>query len=111
MAFPGPVRAFMRVPHGGLLRAVATRLPEGPDENALAKGRSAVWARATGADGHVATAVLRGPDAFLFTALAAEACVRRVLDGDTATGFQTPAGAWVPNMVLDVAGVVREDNL
>ena len=77
-------------------------------EKALAKGRSAVWACATGADG-TATAVIHGPDAYVFTALAAQACARRVLAGDAPAGFQTPAGAWGSDMVLDVQGASRED--
>lgn len=109
MAFPAPVRALMRIPHGGLLRAAARRLPEGPSEEALAKGRSAVWARATGADGTKAEAVLNGPDAYLFTALAAEACGRRALRGDAPPGVHTPAGAWGPQLLDEIPGVQISD--
>lgn len=105
MAFPAPVRALMRVPHGSLVRRVAARLPEGPTAASLAKGRSAVWARVTGADGSTAQATLRGPDAYLFTALTAEACLRRVLAGDAPTGFHTPAGAWGPGLLAGLRGV------
>ncbi|WP_301149833.1 saccharopine dehydrogenase family protein [Mycobacterium simiae] len=109
MAFPAPVRMLMSVPHGGLLRAVARRLPEGPAEEALAKGRSAVWARATGTGGAQATAVLRGPDAYVFTAKAAAACVRRVLSGDAPGGVHTPASAWGHDLPLEIDAVVRAD--
>ncbi|MGL5927581.1 MAG: saccharopine dehydrogenase family protein [Dermatophilaceae bacterium] len=109
MAFPAPVRALMRIPHGGLLRWVAGRLPEGPSDDALARGRSAVWASATGVDGSTATAVVRGPDAYPLSGATALACARRVLAGDTTPGFHTPASAWGPDLVLDVPGLVRED--
>lgn len=109
MSFPVLVRALMRIPHGGLLRTVARRLPEGPSDAALAKGRSAVWARATGEGGQSATAVVTGPDAYLFTARAAAACLRRVAAGEAPPGFQTPAGAWGADLVLDVRESARRD--
>jgi len=31
------------------------------------------------------------------------------LDGDAPVGFQTPAGAYGPELILDVAGGERED--
>lgn len=68
MTFPAPVRVMMRVPHGSLLRRVARRLPEGPSGEALERGHSAVWARASTPAGDTATAVLHGPDAYRYTA-------------------------------------------
>ncbi|MGL5863382.1 MAG: hypothetical protein ACRCY9_19235, partial [Phycicoccus sp.] len=109
MAFPAPVRAMMRIPHGGLLRWVAGRLPEGPSDDALARGRSAVWAEATGVDGSSATAVIHGPDAYPLSGATALACVSRVLAGDAPSGYRTPASAWGADLVLDVPGLVRED--
>ena len=109
MAFPAPVRMLMGIPHGGLLRALARRLPEGPSDEALAKGRSAVWARATGAGGAQAAAVLRGPDAYVFTAKSAAACVRRILSGNAPAGVHTPASAWGPDLPLEIDGVIRAD--
>ncbi|MDP7736194.1 saccharopine dehydrogenase family protein [Mycobacterium paragordonae] len=109
MAFPAPVRMMIGIPHGGLLRAVARRLPEGPTDEALAQGRSAVWARATGTGGAQTTAVLRGPDAYIFTAKAAAACMRRILAGDAPPGVHTPASAWGYDLALEIDGVVRVD--
>lgn len=109
MTFPAPVRALMRIPHGGFLRRVAARLPEGPSEKALGEGRTAVWSRATDAAGTTATAVLHGPDAYLYTAATAELCLHRVLDGDVRPGYHTPAGLWGPDFGLDVDGVTRHD--
>ncbi len=109
MAFPAPVRALMRVPHGGLLRRVAARLPDGPSEAGLAEGRTAVWARATDAAGRTATAVLHGPDAYLYTAATAELCLRRVLDGDVRPGCHTPAALWGPDFAARLDGVTRHD--
>ncbi|MGH2742876.1 MAG: hypothetical protein ACRDN8_10405, partial [Thermoleophilaceae bacterium] len=109
MAFPAPVRALMRIPHGGALRALARRLPEGPSDRALARGRSAVWARAAAPSGANASATLHGPDAYLFTALATEACLRRVENGDGPAGFHTPSSAWGADLPLAIPGVTRGD--
>jgi saccharopine dehydrogenase (NAD+, L-lysine-forming) len=102
MAFPAPVRALMRLPHGPVLRAVARRLPEGPSAAALARGRSAVWARVTEPGGATATGTVTAPDAYVTTALAAAACLRRVLAGDAPPGVHSPAGAWGPALLADV---------
>jgi saccharopine dehydrogenase (NAD+, L-lysine-forming) len=109
MSFPAPVRAMMHIPHGNILRRVAARLPEGPSETALREGRTAVWCRATDRAGATATAVLHGPDAYLYTARTAEHCLRRVLDGDLRSGYHTPAGLWGPDFGTDVDDVTRHD--
>ena len=108
MSFPAPVRALMRIPHGGILRQLARRMPEGPSAEALRGGRTAIWARASGPDGS-STAVIHGPDAYLFTAAAAAACLREVLDGNLTPGFQTPATLWGPDFGLGLDGVTRTD--
>jgi short subunit dehydrogenase-like uncharacterized protein len=108
MAFPAPIRALMRIPHGGLLRVLARRLPAGPSQSALDAGRSAVWARAQGTDGNKVEAVLTGPDAYRFTALTATACSRRVAAGAVATGFRTPADVWGPDFISEIPGVQRD---
>ena len=109
MAFPAPVRALMHIPHGGTLRAIARRLPRGPSRMSLDRGRSAVWARATGADGSTATASLTGPDAYLFTALTAEACLRRIVTGDAPAGHHTPAAIWGSGLLTELPGVQWRD--
>ena len=109
MAFPAPVRALMRIPHGSLLRTVASRLPEGPPESKLEAGRSAVWAHAACADGTAAEAVINGPDAYLMTAATAAASAARVVAGDVTHGYATPASAWGADFTLEIPGLVRRD--
>jgi hypothetical protein len=43
------------------------------------------------------------------TIQAALAVIGRVLAGNTPAGFQTPAMAYGPDFVLELAGVCRED--
>jgi short subunit dehydrogenase-like uncharacterized protein len=90
------------------LLALATR--PGPSAEERARSVTHVWAEVTDDRGNRAAARLRGPDAGLdWTVAAALNVVSRVLAGDAPPGFQTPAGAYGPELVLEVEGVARED--
>ena len=85
------------------------RQPPGPSAEQRAQGRSFVWGTVWDDDGGRATARLKGPEGYAFTALVALALVETVLDGEAVAGFQTPAKAFGPDFVLDIAGVTRVD--
>jgi short subunit dehydrogenase-like uncharacterized protein len=68
-----------------------------------------VWGRASAVDGEQAVSRLRGPHTYDLTVETALAVTERILDGDAPTGFQTPAGAYGADLILDVDGVERED--
>jgi short subunit dehydrogenase-like uncharacterized protein len=68
-----------------------------------------VWGEVTDAAGRKAVARLHGPEGYTFTVLTALAVVGRVLAGEAPAGFQTPATAYGPDLVLEVAGVRREE--
>jgi short subunit dehydrogenase-like uncharacterized protein len=70
------------VPTDCLAAHLAERLP---DADARAEGESHVWGEVRNGNGE------------------------RVLDGDFEKGFQTPAGAYGPDLILDIEGVERED--
>jgi short subunit dehydrogenase-like uncharacterized protein len=92
-----------------LLRAETEAFPAGP---ALAERRwasSTVVAEAEDRAGHRVSARLHTPDGYTFTAASALAVVERVLAGELATGFQTPAGVYGADFVLGLEGVSRED--
>ena len=60
--------------------------------------------------GRRATSRLHGPEAGVdWTTLTALAAARRVLGGTVAPGFQTPAGVFGADFVLESDGVTRED--
>jgi short subunit dehydrogenase-like uncharacterized protein len=96
----GPVRALA----AGIIRL----RPEGPDDPALASGRSVVWGRVENDAGAAVEAVLHGPDGYVLTAEAALLAVAHVLAGDVRPGFQTPAGAYGVELALAVPGVRLE---
>jgi short subunit dehydrogenase-like uncharacterized protein len=119
-ALPVALRALIRASrHGGRLlrakwvRAVQKRLIRarrpGPSDDELAHGTSTVWGRVEDDAGRSATGLVHGPNAYLLTAHAAAIVMRRVLAGDIRPGFQTPATAYGPNLVLEVPATTRTD--
>jgi short subunit dehydrogenase-like uncharacterized protein len=83
--------------------------PPGPSAEERARGRSLLWGEAEDGKGGRAVTRLRGPEGYTLTALAALACVGRVLDGDAPPGYQTPGLAYGPDLVLELPGVERKD--
>lgn len=96
-------------PMQNLLLGQARRQPEGPSDAERAAGFTAVWGEVRDPGGRSARALLRGPEAYTFSALTAVAAVRAVLDGAAAPGFQTPAEVFGPDAVLGLPGVERHD--
>ncbi|MCD0484085.1 saccharopine dehydrogenase NADP-binding domain-containing protein [Streptacidiphilus sp. ASG 303] len=119
-AVPAPMGALMRLagrlpgpfasrPWRSATGALVRRLPAGPTDEQLAAGYSRVWARAVDASGAEAVATLHGPEAYEFSARTARLLMERVLAGRAGAGFRTPATAYGPDLVLEVAGVRRTD--
>lgn len=99
---------------GALLRtwplqsALASLVPQGgPDEAARTNGQCYIWGRVENASGKAVEAQLRTPDAYHLTMLTALLIVGRVIRGDAPVGFQTPAKAYGPDLILEVEGTVR----
>ncbi len=81
--------------------------PPGPDDRELGKGASFVWGRVEDEKGNAVEARVRGPNGYLLTAHSALIILKRVLAGDFAPGFQTPAGQYGADLILDVPGALR----
>lgn len=84
--------------------------PPGPSSEQRQRGQSLLWGEASDDSGQRAVSRLRGPEAYSLTVHAALAIVRRVLAGEAPPGFQTPATAYGPDFVLELEGVIREDD-
>ena len=119
-----PVLAATPVREG--LKRVAGLVREGPASWSRKRGSAFIWgeARVEGeaprdsdtASGDAASddpdeaadrvvSRLRTPDAYVVTVDAAVAATERVLEGEADDGYQTPAGAFGPEFVLDLEGV------
>jgi short subunit dehydrogenase-like uncharacterized protein len=95
-------------PSQAWLKACAEILPEGPSEAERNAHTMVIVARAE-RNGTHATARLRTPEAYTFTAMTAPAIAARVLRGDLEIGFQTPGRVYGADFVLGLQGVARED--
>jgi short subunit dehydrogenase-like uncharacterized protein len=103
----GPLLALP--PVKSRLQARIRRGPAGPSDEARRTGYTLVTGQVRDAVGNTVSARFRGPEGYTFTASAAIHAVVRVLRGEAAPGFQTPARAFGPDFALEVPGTMRED--
>ena len=82
--------------------------PAGPSDEQRGKAKALVWGQATNADGNKVTARLSGPEGYTLTMHSALIIVQKILKGDFATGYQTPATAYGENLVMEIPDVKRE---
>ena len=97
----GPVQRFLK-------QRIRSGAP-GPDETARTRGSSRLWGEVADSSGGTARARQTGPEGYALTALTAVAALQRTLAGDAPPGFQTPAKAYGPDFILEIAGTARED--
>ena len=96
-----PVQAWLR-------RVIKAR-PAGPTPEARQRGKSLVWGEVTGENGQCLAARLETPDAYHLTAQTAVRAAEKILAGEVQPGFQTPAGAFGADFILEFAGTARYD--
>jgi len=97
----GPVRRLMQ-------RRIDAR-PAGPTAAEREKGRSIFVVEVENAAGQRAVSRLETGNGYSLTALTALDIARRVLAGQAPVGFQTPATAYGPDLILEIPGTRRED--
>lgn len=106
-------RTLRTVMKPAAVRALVARLlpSGGPSAQDRARGSSVVIALARDdATGAERATLLRAPEGYTLTADSALVCVQHVLKGDVAPGAHTPSRALGPDLVLECAGVTREDD-
>ncbi len=91
------------------IRNRISRTITGPDKQVRQTARSLVWGQVRNRAGQTVTARLDCPEGYTLTALTALTIVRHVLDGQRKAGFQTPAGLYGPDLILEITGVTRSD--
>jgi short subunit dehydrogenase-like uncharacterized protein len=82
--------------------------PAGPSDEQRAKSKALVWGEVINNKGESARARLNGPDGYTITAYASLIITKKILEGNFKTGYQTPAGCYGAELILEVPGVQRE---
>lgn len=91
-----------------LFRSRISAAPAGPTAEERARGSSYVWGQVSDDEGNRVTARFRGPEGYTLTAHASLIITKRVLAGEVFPGHLTPAGAYGPDLVLEIPGTRRE---
>lgn len=92
-----------------LLGLLPRMMPPGPTDAQIESSGTVLWGEVQDDQGNRAAARLNAPEAYYLTALASLAIAQKVLSGDAPPGYQTPAGAYGPDWVLELEGVTRTD--
>lgn len=82
--------------------------PAGPTDEMRAKAVSLVWGEARNAAGQKVGVRMQGPEGYTLTALTSLLITQKVLQGNFKTGYQTPAGAYGADLILEIPGVTRQ---
>ena len=71
------------------------------------RGKTLLWGRVEDSNGNSFEARMQGPEGYKFTVLTALKIVERIQSGQLEEGFQTPAGCYGADMVMEIEGVKR----
>ena len=74
-----------------------------------AKATSLVWGEVMNAAGEKKTVRLQCPEGYTLTAISCLLITKKVLGGNYETGYQTPAGAYGADLIMEIPGVTREE--
>lgn len=101
---------FLRLPFvkASSIRKIKAR-PAGPDDARRERSRSLVWGEVTNAAGEQRSARLHGPEGYTLTAMSSLIITRKILEGAFKAGYQTPAGCYGEDLILELPNVHRED--
>ena len=89
------------------LKKIKSR-PAGPSDEQRAKSKSLVWGEVKDNTGKIVQARLTGPEGYTLTAITSLIIAKKILEGNFKTGYQTPAGCYGADLIMEVPGVSRE---
>ena len=84
--------------------------PGGPSDAERVKGKTLLWGEASDENGNRVESRLQCPEGYTTTALAALNIAEKILAGNFAAGYQTPAKAYGAGLILELDGVSRFDD-
>jgi short subunit dehydrogenase-like uncharacterized protein len=96
-------------PMKNILKALVNISVKGPKEEARRRASATFIGEATNQNGGRAVTKLTTPEGYTCTALTTVEIMKRILDGDFKTGFQTPSMAYGANFILQINRVKREN--
>ena len=105
--FAGPL--LSSTPAQAMLQALTAALPDGPDDEERQTHAAVIVAEAEDSAGSTMRARLRTPEAYTLSADTSVAAAADVLAGNFEAGYQTPAGLYGADYILQFPGVVREE--
>jgi short subunit dehydrogenase-like uncharacterized protein len=92
-----------------ILKSVVDRKSPGPEQDRRLAGSSSLWGRVWDDSGNEAISTIETISGYDLTAQTSVMIVEKILRGDYKTGFQTPAMAYGPDMILKIEKTVRID--
>ena len=91
------------------LRKRVDSSPPGPSEERRKKARSYFWGKVTNPDGKSCVTLQQTPEGYTLTAETSVFITQKILEGSFKVGYQTPAMAFGPDFILQIAGCERND--
>ena len=91
------------------MRKKIDQRPAGPTDKQRANSKTSLWGKVKNQSGESKAALLHTPEGYTLTALTSVAIVQRVLEGKFKPGYQTPATAYGPELILEIEGCERQD--
>jgi short subunit dehydrogenase-like uncharacterized protein len=82
--------------------------PAGPSEEIRTTAQTLVWGKVRNAAGRVVEARLITPEGYQLTSLLSLLIANKVSGGSFKPGFQTPAGCYGKDLILEIPGSSRE---
>ena len=80
--------------------------PAGPSDEQRQKSSSLVWGEVRNASGKTMNACISCLDGYTLTAHSSLIISKKILDGNLKTGYQTPAGCYGENLVMEVPDTI-----
>lgn len=90
-----------------LMGKMIRRQPPGPSDAVRSKAASFIKAAVSNRNGQTVMGGMRCPEAYSLTADATLLIAQKILSGNYKPGYQTPAGAYGADLVMELEGVTR----
>ena len=87
-----------------IIRKKIKAKPSGPSDEQRKNSSSLVWGDVSNARGKTLTAAISCLDGYTLTAHSSLIIAQKILAGDFKTGYQTPAGCYGENLIMEVPG-------